>query len=267
MKKIKAFIFKERRLASLIWLWGLLGTVILFVLSVLLDYLETFTPLSRIPYFSGALVLLIPIYYFFTLYLSSRAYTSKPFLKSLQFIGQIAVLILFVGFWFVYALNTTNYQENKPFLFLEEDAPSIFTEKTKLAYPSDAELIHTSLRKWRANQSKNIVFRVNDLDSFRRTALEKYEFTSSVMNFPNFGGRRFGERNGNVLLPPFCMGTKFVDVKPRYFTITREVTEPENFCGERDALFTQIRRESEIGIIMVILPQEKLVWLNSTSWF
>jgi len=45
------------------------------------------------------------------------------------------------------------------------------------------------------------------------------------------------------------------------------MTDPENFCGERDVLFTQIKRETEIGIIMVILPKEKLVWLNSTGWF
>ena len=29
--------------------------------------------------------------------------------------------------------------------------------------------------------------------------------------------------------------------------------------------YTQIKRETEIGIIMVILPKEKLVWLNSTQ--
>ena len=49
--------------------------------------------------------------------------------------------------------------------------------------------------------------------------------------------------------------------------MTREVTEPENFCGAREALFIQIDYDTEIGVIMVILPQEKLVWLNSTGWF
>ena len=66
--------------------------------------------------------------------------------------------------------------------------------------------------------------------------------------------------------PHFVGILSSVTVVPRYFEVTREVTNPEDFCGERDALFTQIRRETEIGVIMVILPQEKLVWLNSTGW-
>jgi len=262
----QAFIFKERRPASLIWLWGVLGTLILFLL---VDYLTTITLLSKIPYFSDALLWLIPIYYFFTLYLCYRAYGSS--LSSLipiffLFIGQMLVLMLPFSFWFLnMAFGTTDYQENT--LNLMQGAPSFFTEESKLDYPNDAELIHISRRKWGANGSTNIIFRVSDINSFGRKAFEKYEFTNPVMDFPNLGRNRLGESNGNVLLPPFCMGTKFVDVKPRYFKITREVTEPENFCGARDALFTQIDYHVELGVIMVILPQEKLVWLNRTGWF
>ena len=264
MQSTKAFIFKERRLASLIWLWGVLGTLILFLL---VDYLALSFVMG--PSRSGKAFWLIPIYYFFTLYLSFNAY--NPGLSSIgktffQFIGQMAVLFFIMGSWGVYGIfMTTDYQENK--LWLEEEAPSIFTEDTKLAYPSDAELIHTSLRKWGANGSKNIVFRVDDINAFHQKALEKYRFDNLVMDFPNIGRSRLGERNGNVFYPPFCMGVKTVDVKPRYFKKTREMTDPENFCGERDVLFTQIKRETEIGIIMVILPKEKLVWLNSTGWF
>ena len=264
MQATQAFIFKERRLASLFWLWGVLGTLILFLL---VDYLTTFTLLSKIPYLSDALLWLIPIYYFLTLFLSYRAYVSWKFISAFfQFIGQMAVLLIFFSFWGVYsAFMTTDYQENK--LWQEEEAPSIFTEDTKLAFPNDAELIHTSVRKLGANISKNIVFRVDDIDSFARKAFERYEFYNLVMDFPNLGRNRLGEENGNVLLPPFCRGFKAVTVVPRYLEVTREVTNPEDFCGQRDALFTQIRRETEIGIIMVILPKEKLVWLSSSYWF
>jgi len=241
-----------------------LGTLILFLL---VDYLTTFTLLSKIPYLSDALLWLIPIYYFFTLFLSYRAYVSwKSISAFFQFIGQMAVLLIIMSFWGVYSMfMTTDYQENKP--WLEEEASSIFTEDTKLAFPNDAELIHTSVRKWGANFSKNIVFRVDDIDSFARKAFERYEFDYLVMDFPNLGRNRLGEENGNVLLPPFCSGFKAVTVVPRYLEVTREVTDPENFCGQRDALFKQIRRETEIGIIMVILPKEKLVWLSSSYWF
>ena len=264
MQATKAFVFKERRLASLIWLWGVFGTLIV---SFAVDYLANSFVIGPSNY--GKAFWLIPIYYFFTLYLSFKAY--KPGLSSIgkaffQFIGQMAVFIIIMSFWGVYSIfMTTDYQENK--LWLEEEAPSIFTEDTKLAYPSDAELIHTSLRKWGANGSKNIVFRVDDIDSFSRKAFERYEFYNLVMDFPNLGRNRLGEENGNVLLPPFCRDFSSVTVVPRYLEVTREVTNPEDFCGERDALFTQIRRETEIGIIMVILPKEKLVWLSSSYWF
>jgi len=262
----QAFIFKERRLSSLIWLWGVLGTLVLFLL---VDYLTTFTLLSKIPYLSDALLWLIPIYYLFTLFLSCRVYglgLGSIIPTFFQFIGQMVVLLIIMSFWGVYSIFlTTDYQENK--LWLEEEAPSIFTEDTKLAYPSDAELIHTSVRKLGANISKNIVFRVDDIDSFARKAFERYEFYNLVMDFPNLERNRLGEENGNVLLPPFCSGFKAVTVVPRYLEVTREVTDPEDFCGERNALFTQIRHETEIGIIMVILPKEKLVWLSSSYWF
>ena len=262
MQATQAFIFKERRLASLVWLWGVLGTLIV---SFVVDFLSN-SFMTGIWGF-GNVFWLIPIYYFFTLCLSYRAYTSKPLLKSfLQFIGQMAALVIIMSFWGVYSMfMTTDYQENK--LWQEEEAPSRFTEESKLSYPSDAELIHTSVRKWGANFSTNIVFRVDDIDSFARNAFERYEFYSLVMDFPNLGRNRLGEENGNVLLPPFCRGFKAVTVVPRYLEVTREVTNPEDFCGERDALFTQIRRETEIGIIMVILPKEKLVWLSSSYWF
>jgi len=263
---VLSFFFKKRRLASLIWLWGVLGTLILFLL---VDYLTTFTLLSKIPYFSDALLWLIPIYYFFTLYQSYRAYGSDlgaSIPTFFQFIGQMSVLLIILSFWFVYSIfMTTDYQENT--FDLKQEAPSFFTEESKLDYPNDAELIHISRRKWGANGSTNIIFRVSDINSFGRKAFEKYEFTNPVMDFPNLGRNRLGESNGNVLLPPFCRDFSSVTVVPRYLEVTREVTNPEDFCGERDALFTQIRRETEIGIIMVILPKEKLVWLSSSYWF
>ena len=265
----QAFIFKERRLASLVWLWGVLGTLILFLL---VDYLTTFTLLSRIPYFSDALLWLIPIYYFFTLFLSCRVYglgLGSLIPTFFQFILQMSVLLIILSFWFVYSIfMTTDYQENT--FDLKQEAPSFFTEESKLEYPNDAELIHTSYRKWGANGSTNIIIRVDDIDSFIQKAVTQYKFYEMVLDFPDIGDSSLGEGSddvGNVLLPPFCMGVKTVDVIPRYFKKTRKVTEPENFCGVRDAYYSQIDRHVELGIIMVILPQEKLVWLNRTGWF
>ena len=97
MEKVKAFVFKQRRLASLIWLWGVLGTVII---AFTIDFLANSFVIS--PYY-GEVFWLIPIYYFFTLFLSYQAYISRPLFKSIiQFIGQMAIFIIifsFLGFY------------------------------------------------------------------------------------------------------------------------------------------------------------------------
>ena len=46
----------------------------------------------------------------------------------------------------------------------------------------------------------------------------------------------------------------------------------KNFCGDREIMITQITNEvEETGdgsvSIMVILPNEKLVWVNDSGWF
>ena len=287
MQGTKAFIFKERRLASLIWLWGVLGTLILFLL---VDYLTTITLLSKIPYFSDALLWLIPIYYFFTLFLSCRVYglgLGSLIPTFFQFILQMLVLMIFLSFWFVYSMFlTTDYQENTS--SLRKSAPSFFTDVSKLSYPSDATLEHISKLKLGANFSENLLLSVSDIDSFINYAIGHYSFYRLKMNYPEFeGGKDY-----KVIYPDFCanfesywekraatrmeFGYKEGDdviegvlIHGLYKGRTEvENKDPfKNFCGTRDILFTQIERETEIGIIMVILPKEKLVWLNSTGWF
>ena len=283
----QAFIFKERRLASLVWLWGVLGTLILFLL---VDYLTTFTLLSKIPYFSDALLWLIPIYYFFTLYLSSKAY--KPGLSSagktfFQFIRQMAVFLILWIIWSFYAIFfTADYQENTS--SLRKSAPSFFTDVSKLSYPTDATLEHISTLRLGPNHSENLLLSVSDIDSFINYAIGHYSFYRLKMNYPEFEG---GE-DYKVIYPDFCanfesywekraaawmeFGYKEGDdviegvlIHGLYKGRTEvENKDPfKNFCGTRDVLLAQIERVTEIGIIMVILPQEKLVWLNSTGWF
>ena len=269
MQGTKAFIFKERRLASLIWLWGVLGTLMFFLL---VDFLTTFTLLSEISYLSDLLFCLIPIYYLFTLFLSYPAYGSDlgaSIPTFFQFIGQMAVLLIFFSFWGVYAIFMTNdYQANT--LDLKQEAPSKFTESSKLEYPNDAELIHTSLSRWGPNVGIDIIIRVEDIDSFVNTAVTKYKFYEMTMDFPGHDREYLGygfDPFEDTLKPPFCIEAKTMDVKPRYFKITRELINPENFCGKRETYFSKIEEDVELGITMVILPKEKLVWLNHSEWF
>ena len=287
MQATQAFIFKERRLASLIWLWSLFGTLMLFLL---VDYLTTITLLSKIPYFSEALLWLIPIYYLFTFYLSYRAFGSglgASISAFFQFFGQLAVLMLAFSFWGVYAIFVTaDYQENTS--SLRKSAPSFFTDVSKLSYPSDATLEHISTLKLGPNFSENLLLSVSDIDSFINYAIGHYSFYRLKMNYPEFEGNK----DYNVIYPDFCanfesywekraatrmeFGYKEGDdviegvlIHGLYKGPTEvENKDPfKNFCGTRDVLLAQIERETEKGIIMVILPKEKLVWLSYTGWF
>jgi hypothetical protein len=269
MQATKAFVFKERRLASLIWLWGVLGTLIV---SFIVEYLTRIPFLSDIPGYGFVVVCFIPIYYLITLHQSFRAYGSgllERILAIFQFIGQMAVLLIFFSFWGVYSIfMTSDYQANTP--DLKQEAPSKFTESSKLEYPNDAELIHTSLSRWGPNVGIDIIIRVEDIDSFVNTAVTRYKFYEMTMDFPGHDREYLGygfDPFEDTLKPPFCIEAKTMDVKPRYFKITRELINPENFCGIRETYFSKIEEDVELGITMVILPKEKLVWLNHSEWF
>ena len=181
----------------------------------------------------------------------------------------MAVLLIFMSFWGVFAIfGGSDYQANT--YSLKQEAPTEFTENSKLEYPSDAELIHTSYSNWGANVGTDIIIKVEDIDSFIEIATKRYEFYEMTMDFPNnnreylgYGFNPFQE----TLTPPFCLETKTLKVKPRYYEVTRKLTDPANFCGKREVYYSQLKRETELSIIMVILPKEGLVWLNRSDWF
>ena len=116
----------------------------------------------------------------------------------------------------------------------------------------------------------DIVIKVDDIDSFVDTAVTKYKFYEMTMDFPGHDREYLGygfDPFQATLKPPFCIEAQTIDIKPRYFKKTREVTDPENFCGVRDVYYSQIDHHAELDITMVILPKEKLVWLNHSEWF
>ena len=56
------------------------------------------------------------------------------------------------------------------------------------------------------------------------------------------------------------------------FDLTKNSNNLKNFCGNREVMITQINNEVEEtgdGSVstMVILPNEKLVWVNYSGWF
>ena len=268
----------------------LLLPVGILVVSFVVGYLTRIPFLSEILGYSYVVLYFIPIYYFFTLYQSYRAYGSglgASISAFFQFFGQLAVLMVaFIFFGFYSIFMTTDYQENTS--SLRKSAPSFFTDVSKLSYPSDATLEHISTLKLGPNFSENLLLSVPDIDSFINYAIGHYSFYRLKMNYPELeGGKDY-----KVIYPDFCanfesywekraatrmeFGYKEGDdviegvlIHGLYKGRTEvENKDPfKNFCGTRDVLLALIERETEIGIIMVILPKEKLVWLSSTGWF
>jgi len=264
----KAFIFKERRLANTFWLWGLLYPFLLLLIFSLIYVITPFLPnwLQFIVISSFQVLLLIEV--FFSIFLTYRVFDSK--FKALltcipQLLFQVIIFFVFLGVGgVIMKFGSSDYIENTS--KQNEFAPSFFTEESKLEYPSDAELIHISWRKWRANESTNTIFSVTDIDSFIKNASKLYRFEPLVMDYPRIKSESV---TGNFLVGPLCMeGVNSIEVKPTvYFLITKIVAEVENFCGKREVLFTQIVESRHQPIIMVILPKERLVWLNHSFSF
>ena len=268
IKKMKEFALKPRRLANTFWLWGVLYPFLLLSIISLIYVIYPFLShwLQFIVISSFQVFLLIEV--FFSLFLTYRVFKSK--FKALltcifQFLLQLIICLVFLSiFLFIMKFSSSDYIENTE--KQKEDAPTFFSETTNLDYPYDAKLINVSHYKLTRNESANMIFSVSDVDSFIENASKLYRFEPITMDIP---GIKSTSVTDNFLVGPLCMkGINTIEVKPTaYFLITKIVAEVENFCGKREVLFTQIVESRHQPIIMVILPKERLVWLNYTGWF
>ena len=265
---IKEFALKPRRLANTFWLWGLLYPLLLLLIIGLIYLINPFLPnwLQFIVVTSFQALLLIEV--FFSLFLTYRVFKSK--FKALltcisQFLFQLIICLVFFSiFLFIMKFSSSDFIENTS--KQNEFAPSFFSETTNLDYPNDAKLINFSHYKLTRDESANMIFSVSDIDSFIKNASKLYRFEPLVMDFPWIKSTSV---TGNFLVGPLCKkGINTIEVRPTaYFLTTKIVAEVENFCGRREVLFTQIIESRHQPIIMVILPKEKLVWLNHSFYF
>ena len=167
----------------------------------------------------------------------------------------IFVIGLFIYFFYSSMLST-KFIENTNKLI--ETAPTKFIEYTELIYPKDAVLKHISTKKWGPNFSSDLILSLPNINSFIEDAEKKYEFKNLKMNYPKIDGNK----EYNIIYSDLCGNLN--DDKDL------QVKNPDNlrdFCGDRDILISQIKKETELGIIMVIFPKEELVWVNYTGWF
>ena len=167
----------------------------------------------------------------------------------------IFIIGLFVYF-FYNSMLSTKFTENTNKLI--ETAQTKFIEYTELTYPNDVVLKHISTKKMGPNFSSDLILSVPNINSFIEDAEKKYEFKNLKMNYPKIDGNK----EYNIIYSDLCGNLN--DDKDL------QVKNPDNlrdFCGDRDILISQIKKETELGIIMVIFPKEELVWVNYTGWF
>jgi len=73
--------------------------------------------------------------------------------------------------------------------------------------------------------------------------------------------------NGNISALPFCEEINPNDEYDKIFAEKMDQSLFDYFCMEQKVLFTQVEDDVEIGKIMVIFPNQKMVWFNSSYWF
>jgi hypothetical protein len=177
--------------------------------------------------------------------------------------GCLTIIILFfVLMYFMYdALLSTKFKENTRELI--DGSPDRYLSTTNLSFPNDAKIIHISTMKGGPNFSSDLIFLVTNLDKFIENVKQRYEFKDLKMNYPKIEGGKdydimFSDLCGNLLDDK--------DLQPKNPDNLR------NFCGNREIMIAQINNEvEETGdgsvSVIVILPNEKLVWVNNSGWF
>ena len=183
--------------------------------------------------------------------------------------GCLILILIFIGFIifiiYVFYMLFGKYTYDENTKKITDLAPSVFTEETKLDYPINAVLKHASNISWGPTLAKDLLLSLSDIDSFIEDAKKIYTFESLKMNYPEFErGKDF-----NLINTDFCGNFQTIgragEVKD--WNIVKDKTPFKNFCGDRQVLVTQIFKDVETGIVLVILPNEGLVWLNASYSF
>jgi len=177
--------------------------------------------------------------------------------------GCLTIIILFfVLMYFMYdALLSTKFKENTKKLI--EGVPERYLSTTNLILPNNVKIIHISTKKWGPNFSSDLIFLVPNIDKFIETVKKKYEFKNLKMNYPKIEG----SNDYDIMFSDLC-GNLDHDKDLQ----AKNLNNLRNFCGNREIMIAQINNEvEETGdgsvSVIVILPNEKLVWVNDSGWF
>ena len=167
---------------------------------------------------------------------------------------------------FAEAWSTHEYEENTD-LLNKAAAGSLYIE-SRIKLPLDAEILHVSEYRAGPNTSYNLLFKVDDLGTFLEDASNQYLLENKTIDYPLLNDELITKRdNGNISALPFCEEINPNDEYDKLFAEKMDQSLFDDFCMEQKVLFTQVEDDVEIGKIMVVFPNQKMVWFNSSYWF
>ena len=178
----------------------------------------------------------------------------------------------FIAF-FIYAMysfseawSTHEYEENSDLLNAAA-AGSLYIE-SRVKLPLDAKIIHVSEHRAGPNSSYNLLFKVNNLGTFLDEISNQYLLENKTIDYPLLNDELITKRdNGNISALPFCEKIKPSDEYDKLFIEKMNQSAFVDFCNKQKVLFTQVEEGTEIGKILVVFPNQKMVWFNSSYWF
>ena len=176
------------------------------------------------------------------------------------------VFFFYAMYSFSEAWSTHEYEENTD-LLNKAAAGSLYIE-SRIKLPLDAEIIHVSEHRAGPNSSYNLLFKVNDLGTFLDEISNQYLLDNKTIDYPLLNDEIITKRdNGNISVLPFCEKINPSDEYSELFAEKMNQSMFVDFCKKQKVLFSQVEEGVEIGKILVVFPNQKMVWFNSSYWF
>ena len=134
--------------------------------------------------------------------------------------------------------------------------------------PSNAEVKYVSIRSLGPNSSTELILYLDNLNLFINLVQKKYTLEDVKMNYPDIDLTDeflFGLNSNGNILSDFCdkSNSKQKVLQTEFKTLFKEI----KFCGNKNAKITLIKNRGDEFILLIILPNEKLVYLNRTFIF
>jgi len=186
--------------------------------------------------------------------------------------GCLWVIIIFLAIFgfFIYGFLDfwSNESKKENTTILIDKAPQFFKEYSGLDMPSDAEVKYVSRRTSGPNGSTDIIFYMENINLFTDKVKKKYNLEDVKMNYPDIDitdDFLFGLNSDGNIFSHFCDKTN--SDQKIYQTEFKTLFKEIKFCGNKNAKISLIKNEAEEVTILIILPNEKLVFLNQTYFF